>query len=105
MARFTSYPNKPKPTDADTLLINDAGSDENKTVLFSAVFSWIKDRFSTSTIDGFSTENKTVVGALNEVDANTKSISNTLGTKPSKDEAVLKTDMASTQEAKDYLGI
>lgn len=67
MAKFTSYPNKAKPTDSDTLLINDASSSSNKQVLFSAVLSWFKDKLGTSTIDGLDTTDKTVVGSINEI--------------------------------------
>ena len=67
MARFTSYSSKAKPTDSDTLLINDSGSSSNKQVSFTAVMSWVKDKLGSSTIDGLDTTSKNVVGAINEL--------------------------------------
>lgn len=67
MARFTSYSSKAKPTDSDTLLINDASSSSNKQVSFAAVLAWLKDKLGSSTIDGLDTTSKNVVGAINEI--------------------------------------
>ena len=67
MARFTSYSSKAKPTDSDTLLINDASSSSNKQVSFTAVLGWVKDKLGSSTIDGLNTTSKNVVGAINEL--------------------------------------
>ena len=67
MARFTSYPNKAKPADSDTLLINDASASANKQILLSGLFAWLKDKFASSTISELETTDKTIVGAINEL--------------------------------------
>jgi len=111
MARFTSYPNKAKPTDSDTLLINDAGSSSNKQVLFSAVLSWIKDKLCTSTIDGLATTNKTLVGSINEINTNVgnKANSSEVYTKTQVDDALAEKvdgdDIATVAETRSFLGI
>ena len=111
MARFTSYPNKAKPTDSDTLLINDSGSSSNKQVLFSAVLSWFKDKLGTSTIDGLDTTDKTVVGSINEINTNVggKADSSAVYTKTQVDDALAEKvdgdDIATVAETRSFLGI
>ena len=67
MAKFTSYPNKSKPADSDTLLINDASASANKQILLSGLFAWLKDKFTSTPINGLETTNQTIVGAINEL--------------------------------------
>ena len=67
MAKFTSYPNKSKPADSDTLLINDASASANKQILLSGLFAWLKDKFTNTPISGLETTNQTIVGAINEL--------------------------------------
>lgn len=111
MARFTSYPNKAKPTDSDTLLINDSGSSSNKQVLFSAVLSWFKDKLSTSTVDELDTTNKTVVGSINEINTNVgnKADSSAVYTKTQVDNALAEKvdgdDVATVAETRSFFGI
>lgn len=67
MAKFTAYPNKAKPADSDTLLINDASASANKQILLSGLFAWLKDKFTSTPINGLETTNQTIVGAINEL--------------------------------------
>lgn len=67
MAKFTSYPNKSKPADSDTLLINDSSASANKQILLSGLFAWLKDKFTSTPINGLETTNQTIVGAINEL--------------------------------------
>lgn len=106
MARFTSYPSKAKPTDSDTLLINDSGSSSNKQVLFSAVLSWFKDKLGTSTIDGLDTTDKTVVGSINEINTTVgnKADSATVYTKTQVDDALAeKADLEDLETTEIYV--
>ena len=111
MARFTSYSSKAKPTDSDTLLINDASSSSNKQVSFTAVLGWVKDKLGSSTIDGLDTTSKNVVGAINELRSgvNGKADSSAVYTKSQVDTAlgdkVDSNNVASVAETRSFFGI
>lgn len=111
MARFTSYSSKAKPTDSDTLLINDASSSSNKQISFTAVLGWVKDKLGSSTIDGLDTTSKNVVGAINELRSgvNGKADSSAVYTKSQVDTAlgdkVDSGNVASVAETKSFFGI
>ena len=111
MARFTSYSSKSKPTDSDTLLINDASSSSNKQVSFTAVLGWVKDKLGSSTIDGLDTTSKNVVGAINELcsGVNGKADSSSVYTKFQVDTALSDkvdgSEIASVAETKSFFGI
>lgn len=75
MAKFNEYTVKATPEDADTLMLYDAASKTNKLSPFSGIWNWIVGKLTNAVIRNLQTSNKTVLGAINELNSN--KISNT----------------------------
>lgn len=79
MGKFNEYSQKATPADNDTLMIYDATSKSNKLSPFSGIWNWIVGKLTNAVISNLQTSNKTVVGALNELNSkvfiNTQSLS------------------------------
>lgn len=73
MAKFNEYTQKATPADNDTLMIYDATSKANKLSPFSGIWNWIVEKLTNAVISNLQTNNKTVVGALNELNSKTLS--------------------------------
>ena len=67
MAKFNEYTQKATPEDADTLMIYDAAAKANKLSPFSGIWNWIVGKLTNAVISNLQTRNRTVVGALNEI--------------------------------------
>lgn len=70
MGKFNEYSQKAIPADNDTLMIYDATSKANKLSPFSGIWNWIVGKLTNAVISNLQTSNKTVVGALNELNSN-----------------------------------
>lgn len=70
MGKFNEYTQKATPADNDTLMIYDATSKANKLSPFSGIWNWIVEKLTNAIISNLQTNNKTVVGALNELNSN-----------------------------------
>ena len=70
MAKWTDYPTKTTPGDTVDLMIYDATGKANKRVLFSGLWNWIVDKLTNAVISNLQTNNKTILGALNELNSN-----------------------------------
>lgn len=75
MAKFNEYTQKATPEDADTLMIYDAAAKANKLSPFSGIWNWMVNKLTNAVINNLQTSNKTVVGALNELNSNAKNTS------------------------------
>jgi hypothetical protein len=73
MGKFNEYTQKATPADNDTLMIYDATSKANKLSPFSGIWNWIVEKLTNAVISNLQTNNKTVVGALNELNSKTLS--------------------------------
>ena len=69
MGKFNEYTQKATPEDADSLMIYDATSKSNKLSPFSGIWNWIVEKLTNAVISNLQTSNKTVVGALNELNS------------------------------------
>lgn len=69
MGKFNEYTQKATPADNDTLMIYDATSKANKLSPFSGIWNWIVEKLTNAVISNLQTSNKTVVGALNELNS------------------------------------
>ena len=69
MAKWTDYPTKTTPADTDDLMIYDATGKANKRVLFSGLWNWMVNKLTNAVISNLQTNNKTVLGALNELNS------------------------------------
>lgn len=72
MAKFNEYTVKATPEDADTLMLYDAASKANKLSPFSGIWNWIVGKLTNAVIRNLQTSNKTVLGAINELNSNPK---------------------------------
>lgn len=71
MGKFNEYSQKATPADADSLMIYDAAAKSNKLSPFSGIWNWIVEKLTNAVISNLQTSNKTVIGALNELNSNT----------------------------------
>lgn len=71
MGKFNEYSQKATPEDADSLMIYDAAAKANKLSPFSGIWNWIVGKLTNAVISNLQTSNKTVVGALNELNSKT----------------------------------
>lgn len=69
MGKFNEYTQKATPADNDTLMIYDATSKSNKLSPFSGIWNWIVGKLTNAVISNLQTNNKSVVGALNELNS------------------------------------
>ena len=67
MGKFNEYSQKATPANSDTLMIYDATSKTNKLSPFGGVWNWIVDRLANAVVSKLTTSNKTVIGAVNEL--------------------------------------
>lgn len=72
MGKFNEYSQKATPADNDTLMIYDATSKSNKLSPFSGIWNWIVGKLTNAVISNLQTNNKTVLGAINELNSNPK---------------------------------
>lgn len=70
MGKFNEYTQKATPADNDTLMIYDATSKSNKFSPFSGIWNWIVGKLTNAVISNLQTNNKTVLGAINELNSN-----------------------------------
>lgn len=69
MGKFNECTQKATPEDADTLMIYDAAAKANKLSPFSGIWNWIVGKLTNAVISNLQTNNKSVVGALNELNS------------------------------------
>lgn len=72
MGKFNEYSQKATPADNDTLMIYDAAAKSNKLSPFSGIWNWIVGKLTNAVINNLQTNNKTVLGAINELNSNTR---------------------------------
>lgn len=69
MGKFNEYTQKATPADNDTMMIYDATSKSNKLSPFSGIWNWIVGKLTNAVISNLSTNNKTVLVAINELNS------------------------------------
>lgn len=62
------------PVDADEVMVRDSADGKNKKLLFGTSWKWVAKKLNEATISELQTSNKTIVGALNQL--NSDKISN-----------------------------
>lgn len=66
---WKDYLEKPKPADTDELMALDTTASANKRVKFSGIWDWIVDKMATAVMSKLETQNKTLIGAVNEINS------------------------------------
>ena len=74
MGKFNEYSQKATPADNDTMMIYDAASKSNKLSPFSGIWNWIVGKLTNAVISNLQTSNKTVLGAINELNSKASNI-------------------------------
>lgn len=69
MGKFNEYSQKATPEDADSLMIYDAAAKANKLSPFSGIWNWIVEKLTNAVIANLQTNDKTVLGAINELNS------------------------------------
>lgn len=72
MAKFTDYTEKTEPVDTDLALIYDTPAKANKKFTFGNLWKWIAKKIVSEGISQLETTNKTIPGAINELNSNTQ---------------------------------
>lgn len=67
MAKFTDYTEKTEPVDTDLALIYDTPAKVNKKFTFGNLWKWIAKKIVSEGISQLETTNKTIPGAINEL--------------------------------------
>ena len=74
MPKWTDYTIKTDPADKDELMVLDAAGKANKRLSLSALLGFIENKIMGRRFDNLNTTDKTVLGAINEVDSNGKQL-------------------------------
>lgn len=69
MANFTNYTEKTEPVDTDLALIYDTPAKVNKKFTFGNLWKWIAKKIVSEGISQLETTNKTIPGAINELNS------------------------------------
>ena len=69
MAKFDDYTQKNTPEDNDITLILDKTANVNKKTPFSGIWNWIVNKMTNAAIQNLQTSNKTMIGAINELNS------------------------------------
>lgn len=59
------------PVDADEVMVRDSADGKNKKLLFGTFWKWVAKKLNEATISELQTSNKTIVGALNQLNSET----------------------------------
>lgn len=87
MGKFNEYSQKATPADNDTMMIYDAAAKANKLSPFSGIWNWMVNKLTNAVINNLQTSNKTVVGALNEL--NSKALMTYVGKKATNEDGII----------------
>lgn len=71
MPKWTDYTIKTEPADKDEVMILDASGKANKRLGLSALSDWIIGKIANKVFENLQTQNKTILGALNELNSKT----------------------------------
>lgn len=71
MPKWTDYTIKTKPADNDEVMILDTAGKANKRLGLSALSDWIIGKIANKVFENLQTQNKTILGALNELNSKT----------------------------------
>lgn len=72
MPKWTEYTSKDTLADNDEVMLYDATGKANKRGLMSKFWNYVVDKMSTAVISKLETNNKTIIGAINALNSETK---------------------------------
>ena len=74
MPKWTDYTIKTEPADNDEVMVLDTAGKANKRLGLSALSDWIIEKIANKVFENLQTQNKTILGALNELNSKSSSI-------------------------------
>lgn len=74
MPKWTDYTIKTEPADNDEVMVLDTAGKANKRLGLSALSDWIIEKIANKVFKNLQTQNKTILGALNELNSNTSKL-------------------------------
>lgn len=74
MSKWTEYTQKEALKDNDELMILDTDGKANKRTVMNKVWDYVVDKMTSAVIAKLDTKDKTVLGALNELNSNTQTL-------------------------------
>ena len=74
MPKWTDYTIKTNPADNDEVMVLDTAGKANKRLSLSALSDWVLDKLADKVFQKLKTSNKTVLGAINELNSKTGTI-------------------------------
>lgn len=69
MPKWTDYTTKTNPADNDEVMVLDTAGKANKRLGLSALSDWIIGKIANKVFENLQTQNKTILGALNELNS------------------------------------
>ena len=76
MPKWTDYTIKAEPADNDEVMVLDTAGKANKRLGLSALSDWIIGKIANKVFENLQTQNKTILGALNELNSNLLRVNN-----------------------------
>lgn len=74
MPKWTDYTIKANPADKDEVMILDTAGKANKRLGLSALSDWIIGKIANKVFENLQTQNKTILGALNELNSKASTV-------------------------------
>lgn len=87
MPKWTDYTIKTEPADNDEVMVLDTAGKANKRLGLSALSDWIIEKIANKVFENLQTQNKTILGALNEL--NSKALMTYVGKKATNEDGVI----------------
>lgn len=87
MSKWTDYTIKTNPADNDEVMILDTAGKANKRLGLSVLSDWIIGKIANKVFENLQTQNKTILGALNEL--NSKVLMTYVGKKVTNEDGVI----------------
>jgi hypothetical protein len=87
MSKWTDYTIKTNPADNDEVMILDTAGKANKRLGLSVLSDWIIGKIANKVFENLQTQNKTILGALNEL--NSKALMTYVGKKTTNEDGVI----------------
>ena len=87
MSKWTDYTIKTNPEDNDEVMILDTAGKANKRLGLSVLSDWIIGKIANKVFENLQTQNKTILGALNEL--NSKALMTYVGKKATNEDGVI----------------
>lgn len=80
MPKWTDYTIKTNPADNDEVMALDTAGKANKRLSLSVLSDWIIGKIANKVFENLQTQNKTILGALNELNSKTFLLGKSIGT-------------------------